>query len=370
MSKLNKYKEVKEVSEIRRDAVSKEWVVIATERAKRPKAFKVKRAKFQQPRRECPFCNLEKSGTPNPVMIYPLNLRTKFAKRLKRSGDYQKWTDKIWSLTIVPNKFPSFVPGGTLKTRKEGPHEIMPGRGYHEVLITASHDLHFGRLPEEKLEEVIKAYQERYLSLRDEKFVHYISIIHNHGPEAGASLTHPHSQIFAIPIIPRDIHSSLRGSGQYFKKHKRCVHCDMLAWERKKKERIIFENKDFIVVSPYCSSVAFETRIYPKKHKSYFEEITPGQRKNLAECFKIALYKLYRALNNPPYNFFLHTAPCDGLDSRKKKTIKSRDKKYDHYHWHFEIHPKISIWAGFELSTGIEISTVDPSHAAKVLRET
>jgi len=366
---MPKSQKPKEVSELRKNPVSNSWVVIATGRAKRPHAFKVKRAQFQQPRRQCPFCNLEKSGTDNPVQLYPLNTKTKFAKQLKRASDYQKMGDEIWSLVVVPNKFPSFVPGGSLAEKKVGHHTVIPGRGYHEVLITASHDKHFGCLPEDKLEEVLRAYQDRYLSLRDKKFINYIAIIHNHGPEAGASLTHPHSQIFAIPVLPRDIRNSLNGSKRYWRQHGKCVHCMMVGWERKKKKRIVYENDDFVVLCPFGSSVAFETRIYPKKHLSYFEEIKPKERKNLAKSFKQALARLDKALNNPPYNFFLHTAPCDVCSPQGNSRGAKSQRKYSHYHWHFEIMPKISLWAGFELSTGLEISTVDPDQAAEMLKK-
>ena len=261
------------------------------------------------------------------------------------------------------------MPGEAPVQKKVGHHTVMPGRGYHEVLITASHDKHFGRLPVEKLEEVMQAYQERYLALRDQDHVTYISIIHNHGPEAGASLTHPHSQIFAIPVLPRDIHNSLRGSERYLKEHGKCVHCEMVDWERKQKTRIVYENDDFVVLCPFGSSVAFETRIYPKKHLPYFEEITPQERKHLAESFQQALSRLNKALNNPPYNYFLHTAPCDVCGPKGKSRGSQSTKKYSHYHWHFEIMPKISIWAGFELSTGLEISSVDPDQAAEMLKQ-
>ena len=364
MQKLKQQKPKKtsqaEVSELRQDPVSKEWVVVAVGRAKRPNAFrKLCRPTYKQPRRKCPFCNLEKKEyKPDKVILKKnLNLKTKFAKKLEKTGDLQIWKGKPWSTIVIPNKYPSFIQGSKLTSQTKGPFTILPGRGYHEVLITASHNLSFGQLPTEKLVEIIDCYHQRYLDLRKRQFIRYVSIIHNHGREAGASLTHPHSQIFAIPIMPRDIHRSLRGSKQYFRKTNRCVHCDMIAWEKKEKTRIIYENKDFILLAPFVPTVAFETRIYPKKHQAYFEKITKSEKQNLAKCFKKALYKLYKALNDPPYNFFLHTAPCDNKED------------YGHYHWHFEILPKITIWAGFELATGIEISTVDPCQAAQILKK-
>ncbi|MEK7071841.1 MAG: DUF4931 domain-containing protein, partial [Patescibacteria group bacterium] len=207
-----------------------------------------------------------------------------------------------------------------------------------------------------EIRQVLDVYHERYLDLMNEKFVNYVSIFHNHGKIAGATISHPHSQIITHPIIDPDLNRSLAGSAEYWRKHKKCVHCVMLDFDKKDGQRIIFENEDFLVVSPFASRIAFETRIYPKRHLAYFERIKDKEKDSLAEAFKIVFSKLYKALNNPDYNFFLHTAPCDG-------------KNYDHYHWHFEILPKTSTWAGFELGTGIEISTIEPEKAAEYLRK-
>ncbi len=358
-----------EVSELRRDPVSGEWVLIATPRSKRPSAYKEKRKNVVQPRGACPFCNLEKSGTKEFTLLNPLDKRSNYAKQLIKDGDLQEMQGKNWSLIVVPNKYPALIPGKKLIKRREGMHDVLPGRGYHEVLITASHEMDIGRMPLDRVEEVMHAYRQRCIDLCEDRSVKYISLFHNHGREAGASLSHPHSQILAIPVIPRDVRNSLNGSKKYFLKNKRCVHCDMMKWEKKKKARIVYENKDFLVLCPFGSSVAFEIRIYPKKHSSYFEEITAQQIKNLAKCFKITLNKMYKALGNPAFNFFLHTAPCDGVIGKVDK-IKRKNKDYNHYHWHFEIDPKLSIWAGFELSTGMEISTVPPEFAAETLRKT
>jgi UDPglucose--hexose-1-phosphate uridylyltransferase len=210
-------------------------------------------------------------------------------------------------------------------------------------------------LPIKKVEEVIKAYQERYLALMEHKCVNYISIFYNHGREAGASVSHPHSQLIAMPILPADINRSLRGAERYREEHGRCIHCRMLKWEKEEK-RSIFQNEYFIVYAPFVPRTAFELRVYPRKHKSNFEKMNKTERKYLAEALWQALHRLHKGLKDPAYNFFIHTAPCDGKD-------------YGFYHWHIEILPKTAIWAGFELSTGIEISTIEPEEVAKFLRK-
>jgi UDPglucose--hexose-1-phosphate uridylyltransferase len=188
-----------------------------------------------------------------------------------------------------------------------------------------------------------------------EKFVNYISIFHNERIEAGASQIHPHSQIITTPLIDIDLQKALFNSKKYYKKHKKCVYCQMNDWERKLKKRIVFENRDFLVICPFASKSAFQMIVSPKKHSSYFEKITEEEKWQLSEAFQIALKKLYKALNDPAYNFYLHTSPCNG-------------KEYPFYHWHFTILPKTGIWAGFEIGTRMEISTIEPEKAAEYLR--
>lgn len=323
-------------SELRQDLVSGAWTVIATGRAKRPDDFKSK--KDQKPNEnggDCFFCDTTKQA--KPVLVYE-----------KSKGD--------WTLVVVPNKYPAFDYSKKLDRRTEGPFSVVNGVGYHEVLITRDHTKHIALMSTAQVMEIINAYQERYLNLMNKRFVDYISIFHNHGKEAGASVNHPHSQLIAMPVIDPDVYRSLNGSDNYWHQNKECVHCVMIDWEKEDKKRIIFENKDFIAFCPFASRSAFEVRIYPKFHAPYFERITPISKIQLAEALRIVLAKINAGLDNPPYNFFLHTAPCDGKD-------------YPHYHWHFEIMPKTSIWAGFELSTGIEISTIEPEKAAEFLRE-
>lgn len=322
-------------SELRFDPVSKDWILIATGRARRPETFaKEKRKTIIPPEKDCPFCRIEGEKT---ILEY----KNKAGK---------------WFVKVIPNKFPAFSLNKGLHRRKEGPYQAMAGVGFAEVVVMRDHKKGMALFSTPEIKQVLDAYQERYLDLMNEKFVDYVSIFHNHGYEAGASIYHPHSQIITHPIIDPDLRRSLNGSAKYWKRYKKCVHCVMLDWDIKDRQRIVFENKEFVVVCPFASKIAFEIRIYPKKHHAYFERIEDKEKEFLAEAFKVALSKLNIALNDPAYNFFLHTAPCDG-------------RNYDHYHWHFEILPKTSTWAGFEIGTGIEISTIEPEKAAEFLRK-
>ena len=326
----------KAVSELRFDLVSKDWVLIATGRSKRPETFaKQERQRIEVAEKDCPFCHLETQEKP----------------RLE-----YKDKEEQWEVVSVPNKYPAFSQSDSLHERAHGPYSLMDGVGFHEVVVTRDHKKSLAEMSAEQIKRVIDAYQERYLDLANEKFINYISIFHNHGREAGASIVHPHSQIIAMPLIDPDLQRSINGSRVFFENQGECVHCKMMEWDREDGQRIIFENKEFVVLVPFASRVAFEARIYPKEHHAYFERIKEQEKEQLAQAMQAALSKIFKGLNDPAYNFFLHTAPADGKD-------------YSHYHWHFEILPKTSTWAGFELGTGIEISTVQPEEAAKYLRE-
>jgi UDPglucose--hexose-1-phosphate uridylyltransferase len=334
----------KNPSELRFDIVSKDWVVIATGRAKRPESFKKeKRIPIKEPG-VCPFCDL---STQEKIILAFEN-----GKKIKNP----KTPPPGWSLIVLPNKYPAFLPGNELKEREEGIYKSMQGVGFHELVITRDHKKDIYQFPLEKVKEIFDAYQERYLELMNERFINYISIFHNHGYEAGASLSHPHSQIIAIPVTDPDIQNSLDGAEKYWDIFQRCIYCEMIKYDKQDGRRIVYENKEFIAVCPFASRMAFEVRIYPKAHLNYFERVSDEQKAELAEIFRAVLLKLNKALNYPAYNFFLRTAPCDG-------------KAYPYYHWHFEIIPRTSIQAGFEFGAGIEISTIEPEKAAEYLRK-
>ena len=335
MTKKNKKK--KSASEFRLDAVSQNWVVIATGRARRPESFVSERKKEKkEAQKKCPFCK----------------------PSIKKEAILEYKNEKgQWSVIVIPNKFPAFFKEKELNIRKVGPYRVMNGAGFCEVVITRDHERQMAQFSPKEIKQVLDVYHERYLNLMNEEFVNYVSVFYNHGKEAGASVAHPHSQIMTLPVIDTDLKRSLFGSKQYYRNNRRkCVHCTMIDWEKKNKQRILFENRDFMVICPFISRIAFEIRIYPKAHHPYFERIKDREKDSLAEAFQAALSKLYKGLDDPSYNFFLLTAPCDGKD-------------YNYYHWHWEILPKTSVWAGFELNTGIEISTIEPEKAAEYLRK-
>lgn len=319
------------VSELRLDLVSNDWVIVATGRARRPDIFaKLKRIKEEISPKDCPFCQ--------PEIL---------SKAILRYGN----------IISISNDFPVFSYGSSLNKRLEGPNEIMDGVGFHEVIIPLDHKKQMAQFSQEETKELINVYQMRYLDLIKKEFIKYVSIFHNHGKEAGASVVHPHSQLIAIPVIDPDLRDSLGGAESFYMKNGKCVYCVMIEWDRKDGRRIVYENKKFVVLCPFAPQSDFEVRIYPKEHNPHFEKITEEEKDFLADALRMTLHKIYEGLNDPAYNFYIHTAPRE-------------NQGHEHYHWHLVILPKPPTPpAGFEFCVGMEINTVEPEKAAEFLRE-
>ncbi|MDO8524217.1 MAG: galactose-1-phosphate uridylyltransferase [bacterium] len=321
-------KVVKSKSELRYDIINKDWVVVAEGRGKRPEDFKKKKTDEAIDNMPCAFCDY-------------------FAQ--------EKFRDK--NFVVIPNKFPAFFPqkNNLLKT-DNALFQRLPSNGFHEVVVFNDHSKQLTDFSQIDWEELLGIYQQRYTELSKEKIVNYVSIFHNHGKMAGASLIHPHSQIIAIPFFDKDLSISLNSSREFFKEKSQCLFCATNRAEKSVQTRIVFENSNFLAICPFASKVNFEVVISPKNHLPYFEKITKEEKSDLAQIFGEVLKKIGYGLEFPDYNFYLHTSPCD-------------DKEYSFFHWHFTIMPRISVWAGFELGSGIEIITMPPEKAAEYLRK-
>lgn len=324
-------------SQLRQDAVSGDWIVIAPQRVKRPHAPLGSARRRRESREQCIFEDPERSSGEKAVLTYG-------------AGDR-------WTLKIVRNKFPAFRHRGVCAVPvRRGPYTVTEGVGHHEIAVTRNHNRDFPDLSDNLAVQVFQAFRDRYLMLMNDECLAYISLFHNWGPSAGASIYHPHYQIIAVPVVPPDIEHSLEGSLRYFRREKRCVHCAIIQWERREKKRIIYENTGAIAIAPFASRVPYEMRIFPKVHLPYFENSFDHHLEYAVDALRVSLRLMRTALRNPDYNFFLHTAPI------------LRKERYQSYHWHIEVLPKVNIAAGFELGTGLEINPVDPSDAAKILR--
>ncbi|MDP3725266.1 MAG: HIT domain-containing protein [Nanoarchaeota archaeon] len=335
-------------SELRKDIVSGEWVVIAPKRAGRPTDFIKKIERHVASVRECPFEHPEEKESGISLLVYPSDAFQSTSRLNKRDR---------WRVQIIRNKYPAFQHERKCSPPvSRGLYEVMEGVGYHHLLVTRDHRKNFSDLSPKEAFLVFQAFAEHYRDLARDRCVQYISFFQNWGSRAGASVYHPHYQIIALPIIPPDISRSLQGALRYYKKHKECVHCAILRWESKEEKRIIYESKNVVAFCPFVSRESFEVRIFPKKHIPHFEDSSPSLLQEVSLALQKVLYVLRKKLKDPDYNFFLHSAPV------------YQSEKHGYYHWHFEVMPKMSISAGFELGTGIEVTVVDPDDAAKLLR--
>ncbi len=341
---------ISEIPEFRKDLVSGDWILVAAGRRKRPQFLKKpapSALKTDPGIENCPFEDPQKKGNPLPLLWYP-----------RPDTPASKMEDfDSWFVQVIPNKYPLLYRHTECPSvKKKGVEETLSGFGYHEVIITRDHYRTIDEMSLDEIQVLLKSYKERYRTLANDPCVKYILIFHNQGEAAGASIFHPHSQLVALPVVAPDIASSLNGSLNFHKIYKKCVHCRMIKQEIKERDRVIHKNKHFVAVVPFASRVSYEIRIYPLAHASRFEDLDKDLFPFLAEALKDSLLRLNKALVNPDYNFFIHTAPIDGDES-------------SHYHWHLEILPRGFKWAGLELGMGIEAVAVPPEEAAGHLRK-
>jgi UDPglucose--hexose-1-phosphate uridylyltransferase len=332
--------------ELRHDPVQKRWVIIATERARRPHDFIIEHAKDSE--ENCPFCAGHEETTPPEIcrINYP-------------NGQ--------WKARCVPNKFPALRIEGDLERAAVGQYDRMNGIGAHEVIIeTPDHDKDISDLSIEEIAAILSMYKERLIDLlRDHRFK-YILIFRNRGAVAGASLEHPHSQLIATPVTPRTVAMELESAKQHYSLKERCIFCDIIHQEMQEHRRIVSVDPDFVTWCPYASRFPFEMTLAPRKHSHDFSLLSADELVKLARHLRSVIRRMKASLDDPPYNFLLHTAPAYHLDNVRPgywSTIK-----FD-WHWHIEILPRLTRTAGFEWGSGFYINPTPPEDAARYLRE-
>jgi UDPglucose--hexose-1-phosphate uridylyltransferase len=338
-------------NEVRKDYLLDRWVVIATERGRRPTDF-AKQKREEKKVGSCPLCPSNEHMTPPAVLVYLKSGRT-----IQKAKDENGFRHKDWLIRCIPNLYPAFAPPKGKLTQKQimKAEDLALAVGHHEVLVESpDHNEHPADARISQLINVINAYIDRLCELSAKPYVRYVSIFRNHGLEAGASLSHAHSQIIATPFIPKIVKEELKASKKFWKKNDQCIFCNILEKERKG-PRLILENSDYAVFTPWASVHPLEFWIFPKRHEVTLLEMSQSEVKTFAKTLKTCFSGLKKLLNDPPYNFGFHLA--------------INKKSREHYHWHLEVYPKLAIWAGFEKSTAIYINTVTPEAAAESLRE-
>ncbi|MBI4889321.1 MAG: galactose-1-phosphate uridylyltransferase [Acidobacteria bacterium] len=327
--------------DLRKDPITGRWVIIATDRARRPADFTREPVRSTHGR-ICPFCPGHEGKTPPEVLAY------------RGSGGPNQ---SGWSLRVVPNKFPALRVEGEVDRQGEGLYDHMNGIGAHEVIIESpDHAASLAEMPEKAVSDVFFAFRDRILDLKKDPRLRYVIVFKNHGEAAGATLEHTHSQLIALPVVPKRVQEELDGAQRYYHFRERCIFCDILQQELASRQRIVFETDHFLAVAPYASRFPFETWIVPRRHSSHFSSAEPSILHNLGWTVRTVLRKFEKVLERPAFNAIIHTAPV-------------QDGELDHYHWHIELIPKLTKVAGFEWGTGFYINPTPPEEAARFLRE-
>jgi UDPglucose--hexose-1-phosphate uridylyltransferase len=330
------------MSEVRFNRITGDWVIIATERAKRPEEFVRKRERKELPGHvvTCPFCAGNEDQTPPESFSF-------------------KGPDGKWLVRSVPNKFSALSPEGEIVKNRTNFKQSISGVGLHEVIIeTPEHNKTMALLPVNHIEQILFAYKNRQLAFYEDPRVEHVIIFKNHGESAGTSLEHPHSQIVGTPVFPGQIMTRLEGAmrNYYYVDYRECIYCTYMKGEIKEGERIVSENESFVAFVPYAALTPFHTWIFPKWHSACFGQTTDMEMAKLAEILKDILLRLYIGLENPDFNYVLRSLSSQGADSK-------------YFHWYISVVPRITQTAGFELGTGMYINTALPEESARFLRE-
>jgi len=329
------------MSEFRQNLATKEWVILAADRGSRPsdcvKERPGDRVNVPAFRADCPFCVGNESHTDAPSLVIPA------------TGP--------WKVRVVPNRFAALQPRFVATRSNVGTFLSAKGYGIAEVLIEhPSHNLSPAQMTLSEVASILRAYRSRQITISADERINLVTIFRNHGPRAGTSLEHPHSQIIATPIVPPHVRYPSQQAVMHYDKYGTCVYCDVLKEELRQQERVIIESENFVAFCPYASRSPYECRIYPRTHQAGFILIDNECLDELASVLRELLARIFHCLGDPDYNYVFRSAPVGDHDTR-------------HLHWYIVVIPKISTPAGFEIGSGIYINSVAPEAAAQSLRD-
>jgi UDPglucose--hexose-1-phosphate uridylyltransferase len=330
------------MNEIRQDKATKQWVIVATARGKRPNDFRrAKEERKQLPSHDpgCPFCPGNEKFLPSILMEAP------FPK------------SDSWQTRVVPNKFPALTPEGDTRRFVEGIYVAMQGYGRHEVIVESPfHNRQIATMSSQEVEVIVETYHKRHLDLLREHRNMMIIIFRNHGLHAGTSLMHPHSQIIVTGMVPNYIRWKEEEAQRYFDEWGRCVYCDILKFEMEDQRRVVLENSSFLAFVPFAAEVPFEVCIMPKVHQANFSAISDRSKSDLSVILQGVLARLHGRLGDPDYNYVIHTSSRNIMNEPQ-------------LHWFLQIRPRLTTQAGFEIGSGICINPSLPEEDADFLRK-
>ena len=339
--------------------VPSESVLIATSRSMRPRKAEVPAPRDTRNHVDiCPFCTGNEQMTPPTIAAYP--------------------DSENWQVRIVENLYPVLDDDNQTDGLVFGLQQAIDGYGRHEVIIDhRHHGTAVHEMSEEHLVLLFGAYRERSTQLyTHDPRIRYVLLFKNFGPAADASIAHTHSQIVAMPVIPENVYNEVTHSRAHYQKHHHCIFCtlidealtfdatiyDLNSGRIRRRisigQYVVERGERFIAIKPFASRYEWEVHILPLHHQSSFLEISDNDFHDLARVLKRTMSRLDAVIGGAQYNFFLHSKPRD-------ETCEDCDASY---HWHLEICPRTTIPSGFELGSGLFVSTISPEDAAERLR--
>jgi UDPglucose--hexose-1-phosphate uridylyltransferase len=324
--------------ELRYNVITRDWVIIATERAKRPDQFKRKEQRKALPvfDPQCPFCPGNEKMTPPATYVVPVN-----------GG---------WRVRVTPNKFAAVSHEGERKRTVQGIKRTITGVGVHEVIVeTREHNRTTALLDDSDVETLIDAYLDRFKAASNDPRVEQVTIFKNHGEAAGTSLEHPHSQLIGTPVITTQLRDRLFSALDHFDEYGECIFCRVLDQELKEQIRLILETEYFVAFIPFAVLTPFSLLIMPRRHMACFNEMNEAEAADLAKILRRVLLKLYHGLADPDYNYVIRTAPTENMGVK-------------YYHWYVSIIPRLTKMAGFEMGSGMFVNVSLPEENASFLR--
>lgn len=327
--------------EMRQNFITKEWVVIATERAKRPEDMVVRRAPKVLPAfvPTCPFCPGNENLTPPEVMRVPAG------------------GNGAWQVRLVPNKFAALRRDVEPERIIRRSRRSINGFGVHEVIIeTPDHSQVMATMSEAQVASILRTYKTRYDALSYDPRIAHVTIFKNHGLDAGTSLEHTHSQLIATPVISHQVRERFQHALSHYDEYGECMFCQMIEEELQEAKRIVLTSEHFVALELFASPAPFCTHIYPRRHMASFGDISSTEITDLAHMLRALLGKLYYGLDNPDFNYTIRSAPAECVGVK-------------YFHWYLSVIPRLTRVAGFELGSGMFINTVLPEAAAEFLRK-
>ena len=327
--------------ELRQNFATKEWVVIATERAKRPEQMVQHRehkllSAFVP---NCPFCPGNEGQTPPEILRIPAA------------------ADAAWHVRVVPNKFSALSRDVQPTRTVHRSRRTVNGFGFHDVIIeTPDHSKVLALMPDSYVAEILRVYKTRYDELSLDPRIAHITIFKNHGPDAGTSLEHPHSQLVATPVISLQVRERFQHALRHYDDFGECMFCQMIEEELEEQARVVMVSEHFVALELFASPAPFCTHVYPRRHMASFGDVSAAEIMDLARMLRTVLAKLYHGLSNPDFNFTIRSAPAENVGVK-------------YFHWYVSVIPRLTRVAGFELGSGMFINTVLPEAAAEFLRK-